>query len=203
MENLNSQLSQTEINKIVKLVVSHFSDLKGAKFVGIKEYRAKSSNELANHVVNANFNYGNAVQKDLNSLETLKATDLESISESTSIPSTVILDAVNALKTAFINNQNKETASNQSTAQTDLYLPITNSIKLNLTTGKLHIYALAISKTVLEAGTYKIVNSRQLTIAKNAVKKYCNFSTAKYRNFIIDEKYLSSVNISGENITVK
>lgn len=198
-----TNLSQSQINEIAKRIIILFSELNGAKFVGIKNYKAKTTGELASHVVNVNFNYGNAVKKDLTSLEALKGNDLAIISENVDIPITVIFDAVNALKTAFIKNQNKETASAQSLAQKDLYFPITNSIKLNLTNGKLHIYALAVNKVIHEKGEYKTVNSRQLTIAKNAVKDYCNFTTAKYRNFILDEKYISTVNISGETITVE
>ena len=202
-ENQAVTLNQKQINAIVKQVVKQFSELKGAKFIGIREYRAKTSNELANHVLNANFNYGNAVEKDLTSLMALNVIDIDTISDNTGIPSTIILDAVNALITSFEKNQNKETQSNQSKAQNELYLPITSSIKLNLTTGLLHIYALAVSKQIIEKGEYKTVNSRQLTLAKNAIEKYCDFTTAKYRNFIIDKKYLSTLKISGETLSLK
>jgi len=42
-----------------------------------------------------------------------------------------------------------------------------------------------------------------LTLAKNAIEKYCDFTTAKYRNFIIDKKYLSTLKISGETLSLK
>jgi len=158
-ENQAVTLNQKQINAIVKQVVKQFSELKGAKFIGIREYRAKTSNELANHVLNANFNYGNAVEKDLTSLMALNVIDIDTISDNTGIPSTIILDAVNALITSFEKNQNKETQSNQSKAQNELYLPITSSIKLNLTTGLLHIYALAVSKQIIEKGEYKTVTA--------------------------------------------
>jgi hypothetical protein len=82
------------------------------------------------------------------------------------------------------------------------YVNITNSIKLHIETGKIHIYALAVSKEVLVEGEYKSVNSRELTLCQNAVKKYFNFSTAKYRNFIVDPSMLSGVNINGEKFVL-
>ena len=49
---------------ITKRIVSKFSTLNGASFVGIPEYTSKTTGEVANHVVNAGFSYGNAVEKD-------------------------------------------------------------------------------------------------------------------------------------------
>jgi hypothetical protein len=43
---------------------------------------------------------------------------------------------------------------------------------------------MAIAKTVLSKGEYKQVNSRELTLAQNAVKKALNLSTAKFRRFM-------------------
>jgi len=184
-------------NKEVKRIVEKFSELNGTKFVGIREYEAKSSGEVANHVVNANFSYANAVEKDLAKLNALTDADIQAISKKSGVESAVVNEAVEALKTSFTKNKNDDTRSKQSQAQKDAYLPVTNSIKLNLETRNLHIYALAVSKEVLVEGEHKVVKSRPLTIAKNAVKKYCRFTTAKYRNFIVDESMLTGVSITG------
>lgn len=196
-------MKNAELNKAIKRILTNFAELNGAKFVGIKRYVAKTSGEIANHVINANFNYGNAVEKDLTKLYALTENDIKAISENTNVDQTIVLDAINALIISFEKNQNDETKSNQSKAQSDAYINITNSIKLNIESRQLHIYALAVSKQIIKKGEYKTVNSRPLTIAKNAVKKYCDFTTSKYRNFIIDENMLSGVNVSGEQITIR
>jgi len=56
---------------------------------------------------------------------------------------------------------------------------------------------MTINKSILVKGEYKQVNSRPLTIAQNAVKKYFDFSTAKYRNYIIEPNMLAGVALNG------
>ena len=190
------------IAKIVKMIIAMFANLNGSSFVGIKGYTSSTTGEVANHVVNANFSYGNAVEKDLKALNGATNEDVMAISEKFGFAPELIKTAIIKLRDAFVKNQNPETASAQSVAQSDAYVNITNSIKLHIESGKIHIYALAVSKEVLVEGEYKSVNSRELTLCQNAVKKYFNFSTAKYRNFIVDPEQLSGVNINGEKFSL-
>lgn len=178
-----------------------FANLNGSSFVGIKGYTSSTTGEVANHVVNANFSYGNAVEKDLKALKGATDEDVKAIADK-GFTVDLVKMAIDKLRDAFIKNQNPETASAGSVAQSDAYVPITNSIKLHIETGKIHIYALAVSKQVLVEGEYKAVNSRELTLCQNAVKKYFDFSTAKYRNFIVDPAMLSGVNINGEKFSL-
>jgi hypothetical protein len=189
------------IAKIVKMIIAMFANLNGSSFVGIKGYTSSTTGEVANHVVNANFSYGNAVEKDLKALQGATDEDVKAIADK-GFTVDLVKMAIAKLRDAFIKNQNPETASAGSVAQSDAYYPITNSIKLHIESGKLHIYALAVSKEVLVEGEYKAVNSRELTLCQNAVKKYFNFSTAKYRNFIVDPSMLSGVNINGEKFSL-
>jgi len=189
--------------KTVKAIINKFADLNGASFVAIKEYESSTTGEVANHVVNANWSYGNAVDKDLKALKNATETDIETIAKIGNFTPDLVKLAIAKLTASFENNKNAETASAQSTAQTEVYLPITNSIKLHIETGKLYIHAMAVNKQVLVAGTYKVTNSRELTLCQNAVKKHFNFSTAKYRNFIINPEQLAAVTISGEKYELK
>lgn len=187
--------------KVIKQIVSKFSELNGASFVGIKGYESSTSGEIANHVVNANFSYENAVNKDIKSLKNISDDDIQVVMDK-GFSRELIMTAVNKLTTSFENNQNSETRSNQSIAQEEAYLHITNGIKLHLESGKLHIYAMAVSKKVLVEGEHKKVNSRELTLCQNAIKKQLDFSTTKYRTFIIDDTMLSSVKMSGEEFVL-
>lgn len=183
-------------------LLKEFENLKGARFIGIREYCSKTTGEVAHHVLNAGFSYGNAVQKDLTSLLNANEDDIKNIA-STLFSIDLVKEAIEKLKTSLVNNQNEETASNQSKAQNEAYFQITSSIKLHKESMKIHIYALHVSKTVLVPGVYKEVKSRPLTLAQNAVKKYFDFSTAKYRQFIVDKEYLTSdVKINGNSYSL-
>lgn len=192
-----------QIALIIKMIVSIFSNLNGANFVGIKGYTSTTTGEVADHVVVADFSYGNAVEKDLVKLQNATEDDVTAISEKYGFSAELIRTAIAKLRDAFIKNMNPETQSEQSKAQQDAYIHVTNSIKYHIESGKLYIYALTIPemKKVLVVGEYKAVNSRELTLCQNAVKKYFNFSTAKYRQFIINPDQLTGVNISGVQVT--
>jgi hypothetical protein len=190
------------IAKIIKSIVSLFANLNGASFVGIKGYTSTTTKEVANHVVNANFSYGNAVEKDLKALQNATDDDIKAISVWKGFSVELVKIAIAKLIDSFVKNQNPETQSNQSKGQQDAFIPVTNSIKYHIASGKLHIFALAVSKEILIEGEYKTVNSKELTLCQNAVKKYFNFTTAKYRSFIVDPVQLSGVNISNEKYSL-
>lgn len=191
--------------KIVKRIVSKFSELNGTSFVGIPEYTSGTSNkkcvvpEVANHVINAGFSYGNAVKKDLKALQGATDKDIIAIATEGNFSESLVKMAIAKLTQSFINNQNKETASSGSLAQQDAYIQITPSVKLHIETGKLHIYGLTVQKKVIVKGVYQPTKSRELTLCQNAVKKYFDFSTSKFRQYIVDENTLTGVKIKGES----
>lgn len=188
--------------KAIKAIIEKFANLNGSQFVGIKAYRSSTTNELANHVVIANFSYYNAVQKDLKALKEATNEDIKAIATANNFDASLVRQAIEKLAQSFENNLNPETKSNQSKAQEEVYEPINQCMKVHILTGKIFVYAMSISKQVIEAGEYKSVNSRDLTLAQNAVKKYFNFSTAKFRQFTVNADQLSGVNIDGDKITV-
>lgn len=192
-----------ETAKAIKEIVNLFSEINGTQFVGIKGYTAKTSGETANHVVIANFSYENAVQKDLKALQSATSKDITTIAENGNFSTELVKEAITKLTDSFTKNKDSETASAGSIAQKDAYIHITNSIKMHIETRQLYIYALHVSKQVLIEGTYKHVNSRDLTLAQNAVKKYFKFSTSQFRQFIIEKNMLTGVNANGEQITIK
>jgi hypothetical protein len=169
-------------------------------FVGINSYLSSTSGELANHVILCNFSYKNAVLRDLSKLQNSTIADVEAIAKNCSMPIELVNEAIEKLKNSFINNMNKETASNQSLAQKDTFTVISEAVKVHNETKQIYIYGLAISKKVIEKGEYKTVNSRPLTVAQNEVKKYFNFSSDKYRQFIVNSENLSSVKINGQEL---
>lgn len=171
-------------------------------FVGIQNYLSSTSGELANHVILCNFSYKNAVLRDLSKLQNCNISDVETIAKNSGLSIDLINEAIEKLKTSFINNMNKETASAQSLAQKDTFTVISDAVKIHNETKQIYIYGLAVAKKVIEKGEYKSVNSRPLTIAQNEVKKYFNFSTDKYRQFIVNPENLSSVKINGQELDI-
>ena len=63
----------------IKRLLENFDSLNGTKFVGIRDYRSTTTNELADHVVLANFSYGKAVENTQELLNSLTDADFEAI----------------------------------------------------------------------------------------------------------------------------
>ena len=182
-------------NVLIAAILAKFADLKGTSLVGIREYESKGSGEVANHVVNANFSYGEAKKKDMETLAAATKADLLAIAEKAKVAYEIVVEAIAEMQT---------TNKKRSEAAKDAFIPITNAIKLCKESGLLHIYAMAIwkSEPIVE-GTFKTVNSRPKTIAKNVAKKHFNLRTAKYRSFIIHPDMISEVAIDGDVIGLK
>lgn len=192
IEKISISLSILFSSKAVKKIIKNFTEIDGGLFVGIREYQNKA-NEIANHVINVNFSYNNAVINDIKKLQNATEKDIVNIARQFNIEVDLVKKAMDKLLNSLINNQNKETASNQSKAQNDSYISICPSIKIHRETRNFYIYGLRVSKNVLVEGEYKKVNHRPLTVAQNAIKKYFDFTTAKYKNYIVAPDKLKAV----------
>jgi hypothetical protein len=182
-----------------------FANIGTTSFVGIRNYEAKTTGEVANHVVIANASYGNAVKHDLQALKQAVYSDFEAIvnlctGKGIQANVATVKELIDKLATSFENNQNKETASAGSLAQQDAYIQISDCIKYNPTTELIYIYAAAHSKTVLVEGIKKSTNHSTNTLIQNEIKKYFNFKTTKYRNFILHPDQLTGVKINGKTV---
>lgn len=189
----------TNIEQLIKAIIALFVQFNGTTFVGLT-YTNKNG-EVAKHVVNVGFSYANAVKKDL---QKLQGANIENLSKAINYPIELVQTAVNKMIDSFVNNQNEETQNNQSKAQKDSYIhiPGVNGVKINKETKQIHIYAMAIYKEVIVKGEYKPVNSRELTLCQNEIKKHLNFTTAKYRNFIVTPDQLHKLNASKLSLVI-
>jgi len=193
MENIKNYIA-----KVVKSIVAKFKELNGASFVGINQYLSSTTNEISNYVIVANFSYNNAKLKDLATLKNISDSDIQKCINKTGMTVDLIKQAITKLIAGFEKNNDKDTQTEQSKAQQLAYVNICDSIRLHIESRKLFIYGLVVSKVILQKGEYKTVNSSDLTLAQNAVKKYFNLSTAKFRQFNIDPEQLTEVALSGE-----
>lgn len=199
---INSKLTAIQKNKLSKKIGSQFAGVKRPMFLGIKAYHSSTSGEVADHVILTNFSYKNAVKRDMKKLESLTDNQKIDFGIKSGFGMALINEACDKLLQSFVNNQNNETRSAQSEAQLNAFTRINEAVKVHNETGQIYIYGLHISKNVIEAGEYKQVNSRPLTLAQNWLKKELNFSTNKYRQFIVDKDMLSAVNLNGETFTL-
>ena len=175
-----------------KELINALGNIFGASFVSIKGYLSVTTVELSDYVINVGASYANAVAKDIKTLESASYDD--AIMESARIK----------ILGSLLKNQDVKTQSNQSKAQQDAYYKLTEngSVKLHIEQGSLHIFAMEISKKVVEpAKKPKAKSSNPLVIAEYKVKKDLNLSTAKWRNFKFEQ--FDVIKTGGENFSLK
>ncbi|MHA1754672.1 MAG: hypothetical protein ACTSYR_04060 [Candidatus Odinarchaeia archaeon] len=186
---------KNQVSNLTKQVLSLIVTINKMSFVGLT-YTNKAG-EKASYTVGVNFSYPNAIVKDLDKLNNA---NIENLTKLVQFPKELVEKAVNKLTTSFINNQNKETQSNQSKGQQDAYINIFDGIKIHKDTQEVKLYGMKIQKTIIEKGIYKPKNSRDLTLCQNAIKKALNFTTSKYRMFSITLENFHQLNANKINL---
>jgi hypothetical protein len=172
----------------------------GVQFISIKSYLAKTTGELANYTINVGLSVENAKENDLKKLQGCSLDDLTKLSTKTGISIEICQTALSELIASAEKNLNpditKRSAGSQ--AQTDAYLQLCKGIRMHKETMQIFIFGQHISKQVIQKGEYKTVNSSDKTLAKNAIKKYLNLTTDKFREFTLSN--ISEVKIQGKAI---
>ena len=175
-------------------LIASAKTIKGTTFVGVQNYR-NAQGELSNQTIVSGITYANCLIYDFNSLKDLQNEIFMQFNKKHSTE--LIKKAYNNLYSSLekrlsseevkeeLRRQNDKTI-NLSDGQKDAYIHIAKGIKLHIESQKLHIFGLVVRKKVIEPIEYKQVNSRELTILQNKIKKFCEFKQDKYRNFIFD-----------------
>jgi len=146
----------------------------GVSFVSIKGYTSVESGEVSNNLINIGYSYETAKQKDIDFLTTFDATKHTFKSER--VNSAIATQAATALLEAF-----KKPNENRSIGQIDAYMSITGGLKVHIGTGEVYVYGYREKKEVVKEGVYKTVNSADLTIAKNEIRKL--LKTGKFTQY--------------------
>jgi hypothetical protein len=176
---------------LIRLLVA-FSEMKGAKFVSIRNYHADNG-EVANHVVNMNISVMNAKKGDNSTLHSVTDTKLSEIAKGREIA----LDVFNMALSQLVASSDKNLApkvedrNRRSQATTNSYIHLSPSIKIlkeDTKDGKgfrgdIHLFGLAVSKVVIEEGEYKQVKSADKTIAKRIITKELALRSGKFRTY--------------------
>jgi len=159
----------------------------GVSFFSIKKY-ANRHGEVSNQLINIGVNYQNQVEKDIDFLRNLDITKHQWKSSSVEIEKARV-----ELIESFL-----RPSKSRSDGQKNAYTIITDGIKVHNETGKLYIYGYRVSKTVLEEGSYPIVNHSVSTLAKNELRKH--LKTNNFVNFALDIG--NELTVSGNTIEI-
>jgi hypothetical protein len=168
--------------------VSTISQLRpSSTFLTLHKY-ASDSGELADYNIVFNISYKAALQRSIDTLNAMTlTTDLEK-------------QARNELLESFATSlaKDEETQEEDDGTYRRFYDEEGNPIKgvrLHKDTDTLHLYGLVLQKRTYLPGTYKKVNSKPLTIAKNKLRALT--SCGKFRSFIIDATKVDSISVQG------
>jgi hypothetical protein len=101
-----------------------------------------------------------------------------------------------------IKNTSDETRTKASEAQINAYVELCQNVKIHKDSFELHLKSFLVKKEVIEAVQYKPVDSRPKTLAKKAIEKELNLSTAKYRQFKFSNMDQTVISINGEQIEI-
>jgi hypothetical protein len=162
----------------------------GPSFVGVT-YTAKESGEKSRFVLNLGTDYLNLVRKSLAQAEAVETkTELEAQAKA---------DVVASLKNTLANAE--KGLSNDNYTKAGVYEPICKGIKAHKEDESFEVCGLVVSRKVLIAGVHKPVNSKPLTLAKNAIRKALAIS--KYRTLCLDRGHLESLRLGATEIEVE
>lgn len=190
MKNTNNSVRNLVLSAVAKTV-------KGTTFVGIRAYKNKQG-EVSNQTLLVGINYENVLIHDFKILKEKQSEIFETLAKDKAkngelYTVEMITEAYNTLEKRLSDETTKEVLRAQgdktiiaSDAQADAYEHIAKGVKRHLGTGELHIFGLCVNKTILEAIEYKTVNSGDIVILQNKIKKLCEFKQDKYKNFKFD-----------------
>jgi len=193
-----NQLKQIDM----KNLLNKFNSLNGAKMIGITNYYAKTSGEIANHNICVNVSVLNAKRSDLKALQNVDDAKLIAIADASKIALDVLrISLAEMVESATKNlSENADDRTAQSNGQSNAYLNIGKGIRLHLETMTVHVFGKAVKKTVIVSGTYKTVNSSAKTLGKKAITKALNLKAGKFRDFILGNA--DNLRISGTTIEI-
>lgn len=169
--------------------------VKGTSFVGIRNYENKQG-EVSNQTLLVGINFENVLKHDFKVLKD-KQNDLFLELEKNHSKE-LITEAYKKVYDSLEKRLSDETIKEElrlkgdstilaSDAQIDAFTHIAKGVKIHKDTNQIHIFGLVVKKTILKPIEYKTVNSRELTIVQNKIKKFCEFKQDKYRTLIFDK----------------
>jgi hypothetical protein len=164
--------------------ISRMTD--GCRFVSFT-YKSKESGELARHTLLVGFSYHNLIKKSIEELSVILPT----------LTGDRLL-AGNEVMTSFQKTlvAHKAGQQNEDYTKKGMYSSIRNGVNINLNDNTIQVFGLSQNKIVIEEGTYKVVNSRPMTILKKEIRDMLSIS--KFREYAFDPGVILSGKSNGE-----
>jgi hypothetical protein len=215
----------TNVNLELVNFITKTNNITGCSFATIKNYVNKYG-EVANHRVNLGATLSGAKAKDLVTIKNANVTELfkqfmpnanviSHLDENNNVVYTkdyaTFLKAFNELHDSFVVVGDKnidgtiKVRNNRSFGQINAYTVINPSVKVHNEKERLYIYALRLSKEVLQYGEYPTTNKHAKTICKDFIKKTLDFKSNKFTMFIVekaDVMNLAKTSFNGENLAI-
>lgn len=153
-------------------------------FLSLRGYRSAESGELADYQIAFHMSYKSALERSILAVEAhVPADDIE-------------VQAKGEVLASYRASLAKIEAGEEPVG--DAYDRVTDAdgahvkgVKIHRESGKLHLFGLLVNKRVREPGTFKAVNKKPLTVAKDKLRKLG--PVAKFRQFIIDPAHVECI----------
>lgn len=162
-------------------------------------YRSKTDDSLARYTVNLGFKYQNLLEKSIQELQA-KMDNNEFV---TDLEKSAANEVMASLQKSLTAQQKGE--QNEDYTKKGQYTPIGNGLSIHENPdGKtsLQLFGLIQNKKVIEPGLpKKPVNSKPITVAKNAIKK--DLSISKFREFALDIGNIGCVKANGQELIIE
>lgn len=162
-----------------------------AQFVGF-QYKTKETGEVARHTLIVGVSYDEQIRRSITALELLKAT----------LRSELEIQAYEELLKSFQNTLSCHAVSeyNPRYTKADAYVDICRNLKYCLSTGVINVSGIQHAKRLIEPGTYKKVNSRPLTIAKNNLRD--QLPVSRWREYCVSGENLQVARLQGVELVL-
>jgi ribosomal protein L9 len=171
-------------------LVSELASLRpSSTFLALKGYR-NSYGEVADYNISFHISYTKLLERSLDVLANRK-------------PTTSIERRAKSELTKSFNDSLERAVATPIEEREDGYTHFVDldtgnyikGVKLHDASNTLHIYGLVNSKQIIEQGKYPKVNKRQLTIAKDKLRKLCPVS--RFRQFVISPEKVERISVQG------
>jgi len=185
-------ITENIIAEITKSIVA----IKGCRFASLT-YLSKSAGELARYTANFGFSYHQVVEKSKLELELLMADPVIQAAWDEAHKKAADKIMASLTKTLAAHARGEQ---NEDYTKRGQYIPLGNGANLNTTDNTIQLFGLVLSKTVLKKGTYPVVNSSDVTIARRKIEKL--LPIGNFREFAIDESQVAQMKVNGDVIEI-
>ena len=179
------------MNEKINQLVAQVAALRGSKFASLtytKSAKVNGAGEQARHTIILGFDYMGAVKRSLAELQARKF-DSE-------LDKQAAAELVASFEKTIAAHEAGE--RNPDYTKKDVYVSLFNGLNVSKTDGSFKLFGLSISKKVLVNGVYRTVNSKPLTVAKDAIRK--TLTIGAFREFAVSEESLANAKLNGETI---